>query len=586
MAKAVKVTYTDLKPPILTIQDAIAAQSFFPSNDQEVIKGDAEGAIAAAPHIVTGEVSCDTQYHFHMETQVCKCTPLEDGMEVQASTQALDSVQTAVSQATGLAAHSVYVSVKRVGGGFGGKLSRSCVAASACAVAAQVLNRPVCLSMSLKTNMETIGKRAPYLGKYKVGCDADGRLLGIDYQLYENQGCSSTDSCLDYAVFFADSAYFCPNWRYVGTACQTNIASTTMTRAPGCISAHFFMEHIMDHVAATLGKDPGELRRLNMFQADLFKSAEVKRRKEEIEDFNKTNRWKKRGLSMVPIRYPIHWAGIRFTVFVAIYHTDGSVVITHGGIEMGQGINTKVMQVAAAKLGVPMEIVHVMATNSLSGVNSSASGGSVSSELNCKGVLECCRRLNERMDPIRQEMGGAPKWAELINMCHKKGLDLSEKYMEYPPPTAEGTQYTTWGATCTEVELDVLTGERQITRTDIVHDSGESLNPDVDVGQVEGGFVFGLGYWLTEQCRYDTKTGQLLTNGTWEYKPPTTKDIPIDLRVTLLPNAPNPHGVLRSKACGEPPLLMSCSALLALRQAVRSARAEVGHDDFFPLACM
>ncbi|XP_066268462.1 uncharacterized protein [Branchiostoma lanceolatum] len=168
MAKAVKVTYTDLKPPILTIQDAIAAQSFFPSNDQEVIKGDAEGAIAAASRVVTGEVSCDSQYHFYMETQVCRCTPLEDGMEVQSSTQALDTVQNAVSQATGLAAHRIYVSVKRVGGGFGGKLNCSCIPASACAVAAHVLNRPVCLSMSLSSNMEVIGKRAPYLGKYKV----------------------------------------------------------------------------------------------------------------------------------------------------------------------------------------------------------------------------------------------------------------------------------------------------------------------------------------------------------------------------------------------------------------------------------
>ncbi|XP_066268461.1 xanthine dehydrogenase-like [Branchiostoma lanceolatum] len=363
------------------------------------------------------------------------------------------------------------------------------------------------------------------------------------------------------------------------------------------------MEHIMDHVASSLDKDPGELRRLNMFQTghrtlldnpitdntmeqlwdDLVESAEVQRRKEEIAEFNKTSRWKKRGLSMVPIRYPIHWSFLRFTVFVAIYHSDGSVVITHGGIEMGQGINTKVMQVAAATLGVPMETVHVMATNSLSGANSSVSGGSVSSELNCKGVLECCRRLNERINPIRQEMVGAPKWTELINMCHRKGVDLSEKYMEHPPPPVEGAQYSVWGATCTEVELDVLTGEREITRVDIIHDSGESLNPEIDVGQVEGGFVFGLGYWLTEECRYDRKTGQLITNGTWEYKPPTTKDIPIDLRVTLLPNAPNPHGVLRSKACGEPPLLMSCSALLALRQAVGSARGDVGRDDFFPL---
>ncbi|XP_035659160.1 xanthine dehydrogenase/oxidase-like isoform X2 [Branchiostoma floridae] len=603
MAQAVKVTYTDLKPPILTIQDAIAAESFhYPVF--ELVKGDPKGALAAAPHRISGEVSCDSQHHFYMETQACRCAPLEDGMEVQSATQATDFVQNSVAQATGISAHRLYVSVKRLGGGFGGKTLGSLLPAAACAVAAQNVNRPVRLSLNLGTNMEAITKRAPYLLKYEAGFDDDGKLMAVVYNLYEDNGSSPQCAFIPILPAFTDNAYSCPNWQFTGQTCKTHTVPTTMTRAPGLSAVHFFTEHIMEHVAKTLNKDPTDVRRINMFQNgqttlsgytlvdcnittlwdDLLASAQFKQRKQEIEVFNKENRWKKKGLSVVPCRYSAFPGFFRFTVFVAIYHTDGSVVITHGGVEMGQGIDTKVSQVAAATLGVPMETIHVMSTNSLTSPNSSDTGGSVTSELNCQGVLECCRRLNERMDPIRQEMGGSPKWAELINMCHRKGVDLSEKYMEHHPPKSPHPAYNSWGVTCTEVDMDVLTGEREIRRADILFDCGESVNPALDVGQVEGAFVFGLGYWLTEKCVYDKDTGRLLTNGTWEYKPPTTKDIPVDLRVTLLPDAPNPYNVIRSKAVGEPPLLMSCSALFALRQAVQSAREDSGlGDDFFRL---
>eukprot|EP00058_Branchiostoma_floridae_P011134 XP_002596622.1 hypothetical protein BRAFLDRAFT_78483 [Branchiostoma floridae] len=507
MAKAVQVTYTDIKTPILTIQDAITAESFHPIV-KEVVKGDPKGALAAAPHRVSGEVSCGSQYHFYMETQVCRCTPTEDGMDVQSATQSMDSVQASVAQATGMSAHRVYVSVKRVGGAFGGKAAASKLPAAACAVAAQNLNRTVRLSMCLDANMAAMSKRAPYLVKYEVGFDDEGRLLAVVYNLYEDNGCSVNTCFLPILPFTAEN---------------------------GFVAVHFCMEHIIEHVAKTLNKDPTDIRRINMFENgqtilsgdtlsdcniaqlcdDLLTSAKIKQRQQEIEVFNKEHRWKKRGLSVVPLRYAIFTSFFRFTVFVAIYHTDGSVVITHGGIEMGQGVDTKVMQVAAASLGVPMEMIHTMSTNTLSSPNSTDSGGSVTSDLNCKGVLECCRRLNERINPIRQEMGGAPKWTELINTCHSKGVDLSEKYMEHHPLPGLRPTYNSFGVTCTEVELDVLTGEREVTRSDILFDCGESVNPDLDIGQVEGAFVFGLGYWLTEKCVYDKETGRLLTNGTW-----------------------------------------------------------------------
>ncbi|XP_035691294.1 xanthine dehydrogenase-like [Branchiostoma floridae] len=581
MAKAVQVTYTDMKPPILTIQDAIATKSFHP-NVKEVVKGDPKGALAAAPHRISGEVSCGSQYHFYMETQVCRCTPTEDGMDVQSATQSMDLVQASVAQVTGMSAHRVYVSVKRVGGAFGGKGRGSLLPAAACAVAAQNLNRTVRLSMCLDTNMEAISKRSPYLLKYEVGFDDEGRLLAVVYNMYEDNGCSLHYSPLPRLPVSAENVYYCPSWQFTGQTCKTHTAPATFARAPGVVAAHFSMENIIEHVAKTLNKDPADIRRINMFENgqtilsgdtlsdcnitqlwdDLLTSAQINQRQQVIEVFNKEHRWKKRGLSVVPCRYPLFPSFFRFTVFVAIYHTDGSVVITHGGIEMGQGVDTKVMQVAAATLGVPMEMVHTM----------------------LQGVLECCWRLIERINPIRQEMGGAPKWTELINACHSKGVDLSEKYMEHHPVPNNPPAYFSFGVTCTEVELDVLTGEREITRSDILFDCGESVNPDLDIGQVEGAFVFGLGYWLTEKCVYDKETGRLLTNGTWEYKPPATKDIPADLRVTLLPNSSNPYNVIRSKAVSEPPLLMSCSAMFALRQAIQSAREDSGIGaDFFPL---
>ncbi|KAI8484808.1 hypothetical protein Bbelb_374050 [Branchiostoma belcheri] len=606
MAEAVKVTYTDLKPPILTIQDAIAAESFhYPVFEKT--KGEPIGAMAGAPHRISGQVASSAQHHFYMETQACRCAPLEDGMEVQAATQAPDMVQTAVAQATGISAHRLYVSVKRVGGAFGGKTFGSLIPAAACAVAAQNINRPVRLSLNLATNMEAITKRAPYVLKYEVGFDDAGRLIAVVYNLFEDNGSSAQCSFIPILPAFADNVYYCPNWQFTGQTCKTHTVPTTMARAPGISAVHFFKEHIIEHVAKTLNMDPMDVRRANMFQNgqttlsghtlldcsiiklwdDLMVSAEVKQRKQMVEDFNKEHRWKKRGLSVVPCRFAVHTNFFRFTVFVAIYHTDGSVVITHGGVEMGQGIDTRVTQVAAATLGVPMEMIHVMSTNSLTSPNSSDTGGSVTSELNCQGVLECCRRLNERLNPIRQEMGGAhcgaPTWAELINMCHRKGIVKEVVYIgayrptlnrdgrrrklylarmnfcychvsltsrsleEHHPPKSPHPTYNSWGVTCTEVEMDVLTGEREIRRSDILFDCGESVNPALDIGQVEGAFVLGLGYWLTEKCVYDKDTGRLLTNGTWEYKPPTTKDIPADLRVTLLPNAPNPYNVIRSK---------------------------------------
>lgn len=283
------------------------------------------------------------------------------------------------------------------------------------------------------------------------------------------------------------------------------------------------------------------------------------------------------------MKFALSYAGAHYNAIVNIYAGDGSISIAHGGIESGQGINTKVAQVCAYELGVPVDLIKIKANNTLSNANDVVTGGSITSELCCLAVINCCKDLVKRMAPIKAKMHN-PSWKDLAQRCIYEKVDLSSRYIVFQPGT-DDTCYNTYGVTCTEVEMDVLTGQYLINRVDILYDCGESMNPMVDVGQVEGAFVMGLGFWLTEQIKFDSTSGRLLTNSTWEYKPPMAKDIPIDFRVALLKNAPNPVGILRSKAVGEPPLCMSCSALFALKRCVEAARKDIQKDTYFQLDC-
>ncbi|KAK3581556.1 hypothetical protein CHS0354_031896 [Potamilus streckersoni] len=314
---------------------------------------------------------------------------------------------------------------------------------------------------------------------------------------------------------------------------------------------------------------------------NLRDSAEVQIRQQEIQVFNQANRWKKKGLSIVPMKFGISWLGVNYGVNVYVYAGDGTVAVTHSGIEMGQGLNTKVAQVCAYELGIPISMINVKASNSIIGANSVTTGGSITSESCCQGVVNCCQDLLQRMAPVKAKITD-PTWLKIVQECAVEGIDLVARSW-VAPVSKDVFQYYSYGATCSEVEVDVLTGEHQISRVDILYDCGESMNPAVDIGQIEGSFVMGIGYWMTEELKFDPQTGQLLTNSTWEYKPPLGKDIPVDFRVNLLKNAPNPLGVLRSKAVGEPPMCMSCSVLFAAKHAVESARQEIGQLDYFRL---
>ncbi|CAB4004441.1 xanthine dehydrogenase oxidase-like, partial [Paramuricea clavata] len=371
------------------------------------------------------------------------------------------------------------------------------------------------------------------------------------------------------------------------------------------LPATFVIETVMNHVAKALNKSADEIREINFYKKgqttfyhqplpycniskiwqDLKQSSEAEKRRTTIQVFNKENRWRKRGMSIVPLRWGVMYVpGLRFTAYVAIFRKDGTVCITHGGVEIGQGINTRVCQVAAYILGYGLTVdqISIRPATSFLNPNGDATGRSIASELCCEAVINCCNMLKERISLIAKDMPQAT-WGEIIDKCYGLGIDLSAKYMVLPK-AGQPYNYNIYAATCTEVEIDVLTGETEILRTDILFDCGKSMNPEIDIGQVEGAFVMGLGYWLTEQAIYDPSSGLELTNGTWDYHPPFSKDIPIDFRVSLLKNVPNPLGILGSKAVGEPPQCMSCSCLFALQDAIYHAREETGHDkDYFPL---
>jgi len=362
------------------------------------------------------------------------------------------------------------------------------------------------------------------------------------------------------------------------------------------------METIMEHVAKTLQVTPDSVRFANMYQQgqvtpygqpiqycsltdlwnSLYQNSSYAQRLAAVQAFNAANRWRKRGISIAPNKYGLGWSGAFYGVLVSISAADGTIVISMGGCESGQGADTKVAQACAYFLGVPLSLIRLQPTDSFINPNNMCTGGSITSEICVLAVQNACETLNTRLNAVKQTMTN-PTWQELVAQCYNVGVDISAKGWAAPlnPGTNTPYAYNSYGVVANEVELDVLTGEIQVLQTDILFDCGQSLNPMIDVGQVEGGFMMGLGYFLTEELIYDPETGALLTNGTWEYKPPSVLDIPIVLNVTLLPNAPNPLGVLRSKASGEPPLAMAANVLFAIKQAVEAALGEIGQDNFY-----
>ncbi|XP_008216630.2 xanthine dehydrogenase [Nasonia vitripennis] len=586
-ASKVKIVYPNgpRRKPMITVHDVIA------SNDKtrimKVVDWPAkQPAGNDVKHKIEGTVQCGPQYHFSMETQTCVCVPIEDGMDVYSSTQWMDLNQTNIAAVLAVPINSINLKVRRLGGSYGCKISRSCLAACACALACHKLNRPARLVMSIEDNMRSIGKRVPAYMEYEVSTNDEGKIQQLNGTYYGNVGCSFNETHSIVAIYHFYNCYDPASWNMIGNDVKTDLPSNTWCRAPGAAEGVAMVEQIMEKIARITGKDPLDIRMINMNDADkailtpmideLKKSSDYEKRVKDVDKFNSENRWKKRGISLVPMKYPFSVYG-QFHSLVSIYARDGTVSISHAGIEMGQGLHTKVAQVAAYTLGIDLKMISVKPSTNLTTPNSYVTGGSLGSDVCGYATQQACKILLERLKPIKEMLGGNPSWQELILTAHAKNVDLCASFMF----TAEQDikSYPVYGATVSEVEIDVLTGQHLIRRVDILEDTGVSLSPKIDIGQVEGAFIMGIGYWTCEDLIYDPETGALTNYRTWNYKVPGAKDIPIDFRVSFGRNTPNPLGILRSKTTGEPPFCMSCSVPIAIRHAIDSARADAGNKD-------
>ncbi|KAJ3673000.1 hypothetical protein LUZ60_006374 [Juncus effusus] len=622
-ANKIKIEYEDL-PAILSIKDAIESKSFIPNTERILMKGDVEKCFESdsCDKIIEGEVQVGGQEHFYMEPQCCMVWPVDNGHEIHmiSSTQAPQKSQAYVSKVLGIPFSKVVCRTKRIGGGFGGKETRSAFVAAAASVAAYKLRRPVKMVLDRDVDMMTTGHRHSFLGKYKVGFTNEGKILALDLAIYNNGGNSLdlSGSVLERSMFTSENVYGVPNIRVRGQVCFTNYPSNTAFRGFGAPQGMVVAENWVQRVAVEVGKSPEEIRELNFHEEgwethygqlvqnctlkavwdELKSSCKFTEKRKETDEFNRKNRWRKRGIAMIPTKF-----GISFTAkhmnqagaLVQVY-TDGTVLVTHGGVEMGQGLHTKIAQIAASCFGIPLSSVFISETSTDKVPNASPTAASASSDMYGAAVLNACEQIMERMKPIACK-NSHKSFAELVQMCYFERIDLSAHGFYVTPnigfdlKTGKGNpfNYYTYGAAFAEVEIDALTGDFHTISADVVMDLGHSINPAIDVGQIEGAFVQGLGWIALEELKWGDpshkwiRPGHLFTCGPGAYKIPSVNDIPLKFKVSLLKNAPNPKAIHNSKAVGEPPFFLASSVLFAIKDAIIAVRSETGHHEWFPL---
>jgi len=623
-AAQVEVEY-EVLAAVVGIQEAIAQDSYL-FEPHVITRGDVEATLAAAPVRIEGELESGGQDHFYLETQVALALPLEDGnIHVYTSTQHPTEVQHGIAGVLGLGSHKVVCEVPRMGGAFGGKESQATQFACLASLGAWHTGRPVKVRLDRDTDMISTGKRHPAWSRYRAGFDDEGLLLALDVDMYFDGGWTTdlTGPILARGLFHLDNAYYVPALRFEGRACRTNVPSNTAMRGFGGPQGMLVVEEALNRVAERLGLDPAEVRhrnyyggpprnlapygqevtevRIHRIHEELLRSADYVARREAISTFNGSSTWVKRGIGYQPVKF-----GISFTKSVlnqagalVLVYADGTVQLNHGGTEMGQGLHTKMLAVCAHELGVPMGRIRVMNTATDKVPNTSATAASSGSDINGQAVREACTIIRERMRPvaagllnvgeaeagrIRFEDGhcrltrhGSVSFEQVAQTCWLKQVSLSSTGFYRTPniwyDQAKGRgkpfHYYAYGGAVTEVELNGLTGEHRVLRVDILHDVGDPLVPSVDRGQVEGGFVQGLG-WLTCEEMLVDETGRLLTVGPSTYKIPTYGDCPRDMRVRLLERARQSSTLYGSKAVGEPPFMLAISVVTALRHAVAS----------------
>jgi xanthine dehydrogenase large subunit len=611
----------DPLPALLTIDDAMAAQSYV-LPPVHVQRGDAAAALAGAPHRLQGTVAAGGQDHFYLEGQIALAIPREHGgMHIHTSTQHPGEVQHMVAHALGIAAHDVVVECRRMGGGFGGKETQMSLFACVAALVARKTGRAAKLRLDRDDDMCSTGKRHAFSYTYDVGFDDAGRILGLDLELASRCGFSADLSgpVNDRAVFHADNAYWLPHVALHSYRCKTNTVSDTAFRGFGGPQGMFPIEHIIDEIAHARGLDPLDVRVANLYGtttrnvtpygmpvedniapeiiAQLEASARYRARRAEIREWNRTSRVIKRGIALTPVKFGISFTATHYNQAGALLHlyTDGTLLLNHGGTEMGQGLFTKVAQVVAHELSVPVDTVRVSASDTSKVPNASPTAASSGSDLNGMAARAAARTLRERLvafaarkfecDPAAIAIANGVvtagartlSFAELAHGAYMARVPLSATgfyatpKIHYDRHTLSGRPffYFAYGAAVSEVAIDTLTGEHRLLAVDIVHDVGASLNPAIDRGQIEGGFVQGWGWLAMEELWWNAK-GELKTHAPSTYKIPTSRDVPEHFRIDFF-DAPNREDTIhRSKAVGEPPFMLALSAFHALRDAIAS----------------
>ena len=629
-AKRVKLDIEALDP-VLDVEEAHRKKSYvLPA--QTVIEGDVEGALAASPHLVTGKLRMGGQDHFYLETHIAYAIPGENGeMLVHSSTQHPTEVQHHVALVLGVHANAVECQVRRMGGGFGGKESQPTIIACAAALIAAQTGKPCKLRLKRRDDMVATGKRHDYVVNWKAGVDNRGRILGLDIEYLARAGNlpDLTGPVITRTLTHSDNSYFIPNARFIGHACKTNTVSNTAFRGFGGPQGIIAIECIIDAIARELKLEPNNVRAINYYGDDtgdmtpygqkvednrlvevteaVLASADWNRRRAEIDAHNAANPVIRRGLAMMPVKFGISFNLTSLNQAGALVHVylDGSIFLNHGGTEMGQGLFVKVAQVVAEVFQVDLDMVRISSTATGKVPNTSATAASTGSDLNGMAAFKAATAIKARMTRVAAEHFDVEEdvivyregrvhagnesisFGELAKMAWAKRVQLSEAghyatpKIHWDGKTMRGRPffYFSYGAAVAEVAVDTLTGETRCLRADILQDVGSPLNPAIDLGQIEGAFVQGMGWVTCEELWWD-KAGKLRTVGPSTYKIPGSRDVPPEFNVRILDNLPNrEETVFRSKAIGEPPLMLGISVWLAIRDAVASLNGGVPHLD-------
>uniref|UniRef100_A0A3B4BGH6 Uncharacterized protein n=1 Tax=Periophthalmus magnuspinnatus TaxID=409849 RepID=A0A3B4BGH6_9GOBI len=611
-AARIQVTYEDLQPVILTIQDAIKHDSYFEPK-RKIERGDVDTALEMAEHILEGKESNHVQEHFYMETQGLIAVPRgeSDEMDLYVGTQHAELV----SQALGISSNKITCHVKRLGGGFGGKIMKIAALSAVTAVAAHKTGKAVRCCLDRGDDMLITSGRHPFLGQYKVGYNSDGTIVAADITYYSNGGCTLDESAfiMDKALLHMDNAYRIPHLRGRGMVCRTHLPSYTAFRGFGGPQGLMVIESVLHEVAVCSGLSPKKVREVNMYQGDLcythhmqafcptdmlrcwdqcLQRSGYESRLQDVQRFNSQNRWKKRGIAVLPQKFGVGFSKGFFNQGAALVniYKDGSVLVFHGGTEMGQGIHTKALQVASRVLKVPMSSIFIKETCTGNVPNASPSAASFGTDAVGMAVKDACEKLMRRLKPVMEK---SPKnsWKQWVNEAYFEKISLSATGFFMGPPTyvdwekGEGNAYYyfTFGACCSEVEIDCLTGDHKVLQKCINSSFLLIVYSCLYVCQVEGGFVQGLGLYTIEELHF-SPDGTLLTRGASQYKIPALCDVPTELNVHLLANAQNPHAIYMSKGIGEPPLFFGSTLFFAIKSAIAAARSDGGLSTVFPLS--